>query len=118
MLCKTDQAYKVLLNDQEVGSLPRLGAFSCRHFLEIEHSAWAFIQDRNRLVVSTAEEEMCIGGFVLEIETEEGWIRSAPTTFYTNSSRWDCWNTHGLRHIGLEENIVVDLVFQDAIRES
>jgi hypothetical protein len=89
-----------------------MGAFGCRSFLEIDRSMWPAIGVRNRLVVTTAVEEMSIGGFVLEIETEKGWIRSVPTTFFTNTSRWDKWNTHGLQHIAPGEDIVEELVFK------
>jgi Icc-related predicted phosphoesterase len=109
--CRAENAYRVYLNDSFVGYLPRLEAFSCRKFLSLDPSMWSSLRDRNLLRVTTAVESMCIGGFVLEIETDEGWICSSVSPFFTNTNRWDQWDMPCLRHISGKEDIELELVF-------
>jgi Icc-related predicted phosphoesterase len=110
--CNAEGAYKVSLNGQAIGSLPRLGAFAIRSFLPVPPELWPGLADVNRLTVTTADEEMCIGGFVLEIETAAGWVYSEPTEFYTNSHRWDEWGAQGIRHIDRSGEVHTELVFK------
>jgi hypothetical protein len=113
-MCNTVGAYNASLNGRDLGSLPRLGAFAIRNFVPVPPEAWPELSDVNRLVVSTADEEMCIGGFVLEIETADGWVYSEPSEFYTNSHRWDEWNAQGIYPIDRGGEVRTELIFKQS----
>ena len=113
--CRTKELYRVHLNGEEIGYLPTLDYFDCRQFLEIPESYWHLLKDSNDLEVSCGSEPMCVGGFVLEIETQDGsWVRSKPTFhYYGNTSRWSRWQTENLQVIGCREPIRVKLEFAE-----
>jgi hypothetical protein len=113
--CKLAGSYNVFLNEHFMGSLPRLEYFDCRQFLTIDSSLWPFINLSNRLRVTTAEEPMCIGGIVIEIETNSGWIRSNVSPYYTNTTQWDMWNENYLEYINPGAEIQTNLNFGQEI---
>lgn len=89
--CRTEGAYRILLNDTDVGTLPRLEYFDCRQFAQISPEHWPLLRDVNRIEVTTAAADgMTIGG-VLEVETADGWVRSSVSDYYTSASKWDRW---------------------------
>ena len=116
--CRTKELYRVLLNGKEVGYLPTLDYFDCRQFLEIGESSWHLLRESNVLEVSFGSEPMCVGGFVLEIETQNGdWVRSKPTPYYyANTSRWDDWHTGNLRIVDHDHPVRATLRFSEANR--
>jgi predicted MPP superfamily phosphohydrolase len=89
--CKTPDAYKVELNGQFIGILPRLEYFDCRQTLDIDRQYWPLLRQSNSLLVHTADEPMGIGGFVLEVETDEGCVRSTVSNYFASTNRWDMW---------------------------
>lgn len=116
--CRTKGLYRVWLNGTEIGHLPVLEHFDCRQFLEIPDSYWHLLKESNDLVVSSGSEPMCMGGFVLEVETQDGsWVRSRPTFhYYANTSRWSHWHTENLRVIDCCDPIRVKLEFAGSPR--
>jgi hypothetical protein len=109
--CKTIEGYKVLLNGTYIGALPRLEYFDCRQLMEIESKYWPLLTDINRMEVATADEPMVIGGFVLEIETDEGCFRSSVADYWTNSDRWDHWGQAAMQKIQKAQNVTFELSF-------
>lgn len=110
--CRNRDAYRVTLNDHYIGSLPRLEYFDCRQFLYLEPEHWPLLQQQNTLQITTSNEEMGIGAFVLEIETHLGWVRSSlASEFYANTHRWDMWEVEPLRYIAPNETVAVALSF-------
>lgn len=110
--CREYHGYGVSLNNHFIDYLPRLEYFDSRLFLAIPPELWPFIHISNTLILTTACEEMCIGGFVLEIETASGWTRSTPPgRFYANCTRWDGWNVECLSHISPGQTLVLNLDF-------
>ncbi|WP_274362885.1 metallophosphoesterase family protein [Paenibacillus thermotolerans] len=109
--CRTPEGYKVSLNGREIGTLPRLEYFDSRQFMAIGKEHWPLLTNRNRLSITTAEESMCIGGFVLEVETAAGWIRSNVTDYFANTDRWDVWGKSPLEKIAPNQSVSVELTF-------
>lgn len=109
--CKTPDRYRVCLNGEEIGVLPRLEYFDSRQFMQIEPQAWPLLRKRNRLEVTTCDDAMCIGGFVLEVETDNGWIRSTVSDYYANTDRWDRWGESPVEKLFSGQTIRADLSF-------
>jgi hypothetical protein len=103
--------YEVYLNGNFIGCLPRLGAFTCREWIEVEPHYWRTIGSDNELRITTGEESMCMGGFVLEVETESGWVRSGVSSFFANTTQWNYWRVEPLQIIQPGEDIQVQLMF-------
>lgn len=116
--CKSEGAYAVSLNGGPVGRLPRLEYFDCRQFLPIREEHWGLLAAENTLTVTTGKEPMCIGGFVLEVETASGWVRSrvAPH-YYANTPKWDRWQAPPLRHIEPGATLELGLAFASESRQ-
>ncbi|MCZ8511644.1 metallophosphoesterase [Paenibacillus filicis] len=109
--CKTPEGYRLSINGTDVGALPRLEYFDSRQFFKLEPKFWPLLEKANRIEVTTCEEPMCIGGFVLEVETAAGWVRSTVTDYYANTDRWDHWGKAPVEKIVPGQTIVEELAF-------
>lgn len=101
-----DGLYKVYMNGELIGNLPRLGSFTCRETIEVPASLWDMLGVTNEIRVKTAEERMCVGAFVLEVETDTGLFRSEVSPYFANSPEWDKWGIEPLRIIQRGEDIL------------
>ncbi|MFE5323037.1 metallophosphoesterase family protein [Paenibacillus sp. NPDC056579] len=97
--CKAPNGYRVSLNGMEIGALPRLEYFDSRQSMEIRPEFWPLLASVNDLSVTIEDEPMCIGGFVLEVETASGFIRSTVSDYYANTDKWDHWGKHPVEKI-------------------
>lgn len=109
--CKSADAYKVSLNGAEIGALPRLEYFDSRQAMEIGPRYWNLLKGLNKIVVTTADEPMCIGGFVLEVETANGWVRSTVSEYYASTDRWDHWEEAAVTPIAPGQAVAAQLIF-------
>jgi len=109
--CRTPGAYQVSLNGEEVGTFQQLEYFDSRQYMSIEAKYWHFLGVYNRIEITTGDEPMCIGGFVLEIETNDGWIRSTVSGYYANTDRWDRWGNAPLAKIAPHQTVKTELTF-------
>jgi hypothetical protein len=109
--CKTPDAYTVTLNGTPIGPLPRLEYFDCRQLMDIDEKFWPLLKSSNRMTVTTADEPMCIGGFVLEVETASGTVRSSVSTYFTSTNRWEQWGKSPLTPIESGASVEVELTF-------
>jgi predicted phosphodiesterase len=109
--CQTFEGYKVSLNGTYIGTLPRLEHFDSRQLMEIESKHWSLLTEVNRIEVSTANEPMAIGGFVLEIETDGACLRSSTSGYSTNTDQWDHWGKLPLVKIKATEVATFELTF-------
>lgn len=109
--CKAPDGYQVSLHGKVMGTLPRLEYFDSRQFMEIDPEYWPVLSELNELTVTTAEEPMCIGGFVLEIETEKGCIRSTVSDYYASTDKWDYWGKAPVNKISPGESVSITLSF-------
>lgn len=109
--CKAPDGYKVSLNGTEVCILQRLEYFDSRQTMKIEPRFWHLLNKLNRIEVTTEEEPMCIGGFVLEIETDDGWVRSTVSDYFANTDRWDHWGKSPVAKISPRQTIAAQLRF-------
>ncbi|MEF3305005.1 metallophosphoesterase family protein [Paenibacillus sp. GYB003] len=109
--CQAPDAYRVRLNGTEVGAFGRLEYFDSRQSLEIGREHWHLLGRTNRLEVTTGEEAMCIGGFVLEIETNDGTVRSTISDYFANTDRWDRWGTRAVDKIAPRQTASAELMF-------
>lgn len=109
--CRTPEGYRVVLNGTEVGALPRLEYFDSRQAMTLEPQYWRLLGEVNRIAVTTGEEPMCIGGFVWEIETAAGWVRSTVSDYYANTDQWDRWGKAPVDKIAAGETVAVELRF-------
>ncbi|CAG7656851.1 metallophosphoesterase family protein [Paenibacillus allorhizosphaerae] len=109
--CKTPNGYRVTLNGRDIGALPRLEYFDSRQFMEIEPEFWPLLNNENAISVTTEAEPMCIGGFVLEVETAGGWIRSTVSDYFANTGKWDHWGKHPVEKISEGTTAQVHLRF-------
>ena len=103
---------QVFINDKSVGHLPYLEYFDCRQYLEIRTSYRIELSNVNTVKFKMPSVPCCIGGFVIEIETDNGCIRSEPSAFYVNTPKWDQWNEHTIRHVKIGEEIISILQIQ------
>lgn len=108
--CRDADLYKMYLNGHLIGYMPRLEYFDCRQFVDIKADMWSYIENKNTLKINTSVDAMCLGGVVLEIETDLGWIRSNVSSYFTNTSRWDAWEVDGLEHIQPGSRIEMELI--------
>lgn len=112
--CSSTGEYRVTLNGTSIGMLPRLEYFDSRQFMDIGQERWLLLKNVNLIEVSTASADpMTIGGFVLEVETKDGWVRSSVSDFYTCSQKWKQWGKHPLQHVVSGEAVSVELSFAD-----
>lgn len=109
--CRTPEAYQVSMNGAEVGLFQQLEYFDSRQSMKIDAKYWHLLRSQNRVDITTAEEPMCIGGFVLEVETDHGWIRSTVSGYYANTDRWDRWGKAPLDKITPQQTISTELAF-------
>lgn len=93
--------YAAFLNDQPLGYLQRLEYFDTRQVFPLQRSVAYYLQQENVLRVTTGEEEMGIGPFVLEYILRDGRLgRSMPSReIFVTTSRWDDWEDGRVRHI-------------------
>lgn len=102
---------QIFINDKPVGCLPSLEYFDYRQYLEINPSFLNELSDVNTVKFTIPSIPCCIGGFVIEVETDNGWIRSEPSAFYVNTSKWDQWNEQTIKHVEIGEEIIINLRF-------
>lgn len=108
--CRSQEAYEVTLNGHRVGRLPQLEYFDCRQFLPLD-PAFLSWQAPNALQITTAAEPMCIGALVIEVETDDGWIRTDFSPYFTNTDRWDAWQVQALNYLNPASDLRVELTF-------
>ncbi|TMV52319.1 hypothetical protein FE783_05100 [Paenibacillus mesophilus] len=109
--CKPAEDYRVYLNGIEVGTLPRLEYFDSRQSMKLDPQYWPLLDMHNQIEVTTGDEPMCIGGFVLEVETTDGWVRSTVSDYYANCDRWDRWGQSPMEKIVPRQTIRTELCF-------
>jgi len=106
----------VRLNGHAIGTLPVLEYFDARQGLAIDERVWSAIGAENELEIEpAAQEERCLGGFVLEVTLADGRVaRSTPAPpLYATADKWDEWRwcTPGLVRVGVSETIRIPLHF-------
>ncbi len=101
---------QIFINDKPVGNLPYLEYFDCRQYLEIDTAFCSELSNVNTVKFTMPSVPCCIGGFVIEIQTDIGWLRSEPSAFYVNTSKWDQWNERTIKHVGKGEDIIANLI--------
>jgi predicted MPP superfamily phosphohydrolase len=102
---------QIFINGKPVGRLPSLEYFDCRQYLEISPSFRDELSDVNTVKFTMPSVPCCIGGFVIEIESDNGLIRSEPSSFYVNTSKWDQWNERTIKYAAAGEDIIFNLRF-------
>jgi hypothetical protein len=107
--CRTPEGYRVTLDGTFIGSLPRLEYFDSRQFMEIAPEHWPLLSERNRIHITTTEDPMCFGGFVLEVETSHGCVRSTVSDYFANTDKWDRWGKAPVSKIAQGESVTIEL---------
>jgi len=109
--CVTEDLYRITLNGRPLGALPWLEYFDCRRYLQLQEQHWPLLQRVNTITITTGEEPMCLGGVVMEVETDAGIVRSAVSAYYANDARWDRWGAMPLHRVEPREIIAFELAF-------
>jgi hypothetical protein len=110
--CISTETYRIFLNDRFIGYLPKITHFNSRILMPIGLEYWPDFQQENKIKITTTGASVCIGAFVLEIESDSGMIRSDVSPYFTNTSRWDRWGSRHVHRISEGEDISFNLCFQ------
>lgn len=106
--------YEVTLNGEVVGRIETMEYFDVRQFMPLDRQFWPLLRSVNHLSIATSDEPICVGGFVLEVQTKAGHIIRSTVSkgLVTNSSRWDAWQEPSLQRINPHEPIVMEVRFE------
>ena len=104
------------LNGYQLTGSPWLEYFDARRVISLGQELWQSIVTEsllreNFLQVNIGEKPACIGGFLLEIETEYGTLRSQISPYFVNDSRWQNWQDDNLLRVAPNTTISVPLNF-------